>query len=163
MDQVENSTIHEEYMRLAIAKAKEGIADGQTPFGACIVKEGKVLSCVHNTVWDSTDITAHAEVCAIRQACESAQSINLEGSVIYSTCEPCPMCFSACHWARIDTIIYGADIADAQEAGFHELEISNTKMKELGLSPVKVIDGFLKEECVALFDLWSRQDNKKAY
>jgi guanine deaminase len=153
----------ETYMRLAIAKAQEGIKKGQTPFGACIVKNGKVLGCAHNTVWGTTDITAHAEICTIREACRNIASINLEGSTIYSTCEPCPMCFSACHWARMDTIVYGAGIADAQAAGFHELAISNAHMKELGQSSLKVVSGFLVEECVALFEVWSRQKNKKTY
>ncbi|HQP09912.1 MAG TPA: nucleoside deaminase [Candidatus Omnitrophota bacterium] len=153
----------EKYMRLAIAKAQEGIAKGQTPFGACIVKDEAILSCAHNAVWDTTDITAHAEICAIREACRNTRSISLEGSVIYSTCEPCPMCFSACHWARVEVIVYGAGIADAQKAGFHELAISDLQMKDLGRSPLTIIPGFLAGECVALFDLWSRQETKKAY
>jgi guanine deaminase len=163
MDQIIDIRQHEKYMRLAIAKAQEGIQQGQTPFGACIVKDGKVLSCVHNTVWDTTDITAHAEVCAIREACWNIRSINLEGSVIYSTCEPCPMCFSACHWARMDTIVYGAGITDAQAAGFHELAITNLQMKDWGQCPLTLIPGFLKDECIALFDLWSRHGKKNVY
>src|SRR6266516_4264518 len=91
------------FMWLAIEKAKEGIARGQTPFGACI--------------------TRHGEVVAIRQACKTLGTIDLSGCVIYSTCEPCPMCFSACHWARISTIVYGARIEDARASGFHELPI----------------------------------------
>jgi guanine deaminase len=154
---------HEKYMRMAIAKAKEGIDEGQTPFGACIVKDGEVVSCAHNTVWKNTDITAHAEVCAIREACLHVGSVNLEGSTIYSTCEPCPMCFSACHWARIDRIVYGANIDDAKQAGFHELAISNDQMKTMGESSLSITPGFLKEENVALFHIWSEQENKKAY
>jgi tRNA(Arg) A34 adenosine deaminase TadA len=163
MDQINEIKQHEKFMRLAIAKAQEGVSKGQTPFGACIVKDGKVLSCAHNMVWDTTDITAHAEVCAIREACRNIRSINLEGSVIYSTCEPCPMCFSACHWARIERIVYGADIADAQAAGFHELAIPNSQMKDWGRSSLTLIPGFLKDECVALFDLWSRYGKKNVY
>ncbi len=163
MDQIKDLKEHEEYMRLAIAKAQEGITKGQTPFGACIVREGKVLSCTHNTVWEETDITAHAEICAIREACQSVRSVHLEGSVIFSTCEPCPMCFSACHWARIGTIVYGARITDAKAAGFHELAISNDQMKETSGSPLNVISDFLRQECIVLFDVWSQQENKKAY
>ena len=70
-------------MRLAIAKAKEGISRGQTPFGACIVKAGEVVACSHNEVWISTDITAHAEIVAIRNACRALKSIDLKGCVIY--------------------------------------------------------------------------------
>ena len=148
---------------MAMAKARKGILKGQTPFGACIVKDRRVLSCEHNVVWKTTDITAHAEIHAIRQACRKLKSIDLSGAVIYSTCEPCPMCFSACHWARISTVIYGAAIADAKKAGFNELAVSNHKLKELGISPVKIVRGFLKEENVRLFQLWLRREDKKFY
>ncbi len=158
-----SDSYEEKFMQLAIAKAKEGIQKGQTPFGACIVREGKILSCVHNTVWDQTDITAHAETHAIREACRATHSVSLEGSVIYSTCEPCPMCFSACHWAKISTIVYGARIEDAQEAGFNELTIPNSQMKEFGKSPVKVIPDFLRTESVELFRLWGDRQDKKVY
>src|SRR5688572_18464025 len=103
----------EQFMRLALAKARDGVEGGQSPFGACVVREGRVVACVHNVVWATTDITAHAEVHALRQACRELGTIDLSGSTIYSTCEPCPMCFSACHWARTTRIVYGASIADA--------------------------------------------------
>ena len=150
-------------MRLAIAKAREGIAQGQSPFGACIARDGEKLSCVHNVVWLSTDITAHAEVHAIREACRKLGAIDLSGCVIYSTCEPCPMCFAACHWARISKIIYGASIADARASGFHELQIPNTRMKELGGSPVEIVSDFLRDEAVALFHLFAQQSTKRTY
>lgn len=147
-------------MKLAIEKAKEGVVAGQTPFGACIVKNDNVISCAHNVVWETTDITAHAEIHAIRLACEVLGSINLSGCIIYSTCEPCPMCFSAIHWARIDKIVYGASIADAAQAGFHELDISNQEMKIAGNSAVEVVEGVLKKECSALFDFWKIESGK---
>jgi guanine deaminase len=150
-------------MRLAIAKAKEGIAAGQTPFGACIERHGEVVSCEHNSVWRTTDITAHAEICAIREACRKLSSIDLSGSVIYSTCEPCPMCFSACHWARISKIVYGADIQDALRSGFHELEISNARLKELSGSLVEIVSDFLRDEAVELFRLFDQRSNKRTY
>lgn len=155
--------IEEKHMIMAIDKAKEGIEKGQTPFGACIVKEGKVISCEHNAVWGTTDITAHAEVNAIRKACEELNTITLEGAVIYSTCEPCPMCFSACHWANISTIIYGASISDAEGAGFHELCVSNKQLKDSGKSEVEIIGGFMKNECVEIFNMWNNLDNKRTY
>ncbi|MBF0522207.1 MAG: nucleoside deaminase [Candidatus Omnitrophica bacterium] len=155
--------LDEKYMRLAIAKAKEGIRKGQTPFGACIVKDGKVLSCVHNTVWKETDITSHAEVHAIREACRKIKSIDLKGSVIYSTCEPCPMCFSACHWANISTIVYGAKISDAQAAGFHELAISNKKLKKWGDSSMDIVEGYLRKECVDVFQVWLNRKDRRVY
>lgn len=153
----------EDFMRLAIGVAWEGIGKGQTPFGACIVKDGKVVSCEHNRVWESTDVTAHAEIVAIRKACMKLESIDLSGSIIYSTCEPCPMCFSAVHWAKIDKIVFGARIEDAEKAGFSELAISNEMMDKLGDSPVEVCGDFLREECIALFTEWSARKDRKVY
>ncbi len=153
----------ERFMKEAVKAAKEGIKCGQTPFGACVVKDGVVISCVHNVVWSTCDITAHAEVNAIREACRRLKSIDLSGCVIYSTCEPCPMCFAACHWAKLDKIVYGAAINDAQEAGFNELTISNGEMKNLGGSPVEVVKGVLEKECKELFQLWRNQKDKRVY
>ena len=150
-------------MRLAIGKARAGIALGQTPFGACIERRGQVVSCEHNAVWQTIDITAHAEVRAIRQACRKLSTIDLSGCVIYSTCEPCPMCFSACHWARISKIVYGANIQDALRSGFHELEIPNARLKELSGSPVEIVSDFLRDEAVALFQVFDQQSNKRTY
>ena len=153
----------EKFMKLAIKEAKKGIRKGQTPFGACIVKRGKVISCTHNSVWKDTDITAHAEICAIRDACRKLNRIDLSGCVVYSTCEPCPMCFSACHWGRVSAIVYGVRIKDAIRFGFNELVLSNEKMKQLGRSQVKVVGGFLREENLELFRIWSRRKEKKIY
>ena len=153
----------EHFMRLAIAKAREGIERGQSPFGACVVKFEEVISCVHNIVWQTTDITAHAEVHAVRDACQKLGTIDLSGCTIYSTCEPCPMCFSACHWARISRIVYGARIADAQECGFNELTISNETMQQLGHSPIVVSGDCLRDENRALFASWCRREDRRAY
>ncbi|MGQ3684819.1 MAG: nucleoside deaminase [Candidatus Loosdrechtia sp.] len=157
------NTDDEKFMRLAINKAKEGIEIGQTPFGACLIKDNKVISCVHNSVWKNTDITAHAEILAIQEACKALHTIDLTGCIIYSTCEPCPMCFSACHWARITKIIYGACIEDAREMGFNELTISNTVMKQAGNSPVQIVADVLREESKELFRLWSVREDKRVY
>lgn len=143
-----------EGMQLAIDKAAEGVRNGQTPFGACIVRDGAVLACSHNVVWATADITAHAEITALREACRAAGSIDLSGAVIYSTCEPCPMCFSACHWARIRRVVFGAGIADARAAGFNELALSNDQIRSISGSPVAVEGGFMRAECVRLFDQW---------
>ncbi len=150
-------------MLMAIAKARSGIDLGQTPFGACIVKGRKVISCAHNVVWKSMDITAHAEVHAIRQACSKLKTIDLKGCVLYSTCEPCPMCFSACHWANISTIVYGCAIKDAHKAGFHELTISNKRMKQWGKSEVAIVGDFLREENQRLFAYWQSREDKRVY
>lgn len=153
----------EKYMRMAIAAAREGMRNGQTPFGACIVKDGDVLSCVHNVVWNTTDVTAHAEVAAIRQTCRKLQTIDLSETILYSTCEPCPMCFTACHWARISKIVFGTRIQDAQDAGFNELNISNKKLKDLSQSPVELVGNFLRDECLTVFQEWSQMSAKRTY
>lgn len=151
------------FMLLAIRKAREGIRRVQTPFGACIVKDGKVIALEHNIVWKSTDITAHAEVSAIRVACEKLGSIDLGGATIYSTCEPCPMCLSACHWAGIARVVFGANIRDAAAFGFRELYIPAAKMKRLGKSPLVIKGNFLRQENLRLFKSWSRRPDKKVY
>jgi tRNA(Arg) A34 adenosine deaminase TadA len=151
-------------MRRAIDAARAGIARGQTPFGACIVSaDGGEIVSAHNVVWETTDITAHAEVTAIRRACAKLGAIDLSGCAIYSTCEPCPMCFSACHWARIARIVYGASIDDARAAGFNELAISNEQMKRLGGSGVSVAAGVLREETAALFEEWLMHGGGRGY
>jgi tRNA(Arg) A34 adenosine deaminase TadA len=154
---------HTKYMKNAIKITKKGIKKGQTPFGAVIVKDGKIIASTHNQVWSTTDITAHAEIKAIQQACKNINSIDLSGSIIYSTCEPCPMCFSAIHWAKIDKVIYGATIKDAQEAGFNELTIDNKLMKKVGKSEVKIGKKVLKNECKELFTIWKKSGRNKSY
>ncbi|NOZ81285.1 MAG: nucleoside deaminase [DPANN group archaeon] len=154
----------ERFMRLALARSAEGMEEGQTPFGACIVgKDGEVISCEHNRVWKDTDVTAHGEIVAIREACRKTGSIKLEGATIYSTTEPCPMCFSAIHWAGIGRIVFGASIRDAKDAGFSELTISNEEMKKRGNSPVEIEGGILKEECAKQFKDWAAREDHRTY
>jgi tRNA(Arg) A34 adenosine deaminase TadA len=151
------------YMRLALDKARAGMATGGSPFGACIARAGAVLACEHNVVWQTTDSTAHAEVTAIRAACRATASIKLEGATIYSTTEPCPMCFAAIHWAGIARVVYGASIADAARAGFSELSISNADMKRLGGSTVEIVPAFMAPDAVALFDQWLADPKHRVY
>lgn len=155
--------VHEQFMKAAIDKAEQGIVKGQTPFGACIVRKGVIVSCEHNQVWKNTDITAHAEITTIRQACRKLKTIVLSECVIYSTCEPCPMCFSACHWARIPLLVYGAGIKDAKRAGFNELNISNFRMKSLGKSGMIMIGDVLAQESRRLFKDWLKIASHKGY
>ena len=152
-----------EYMELAIEKAKQGIENGQSPFGACIVKDDKVISCKHNDVWSATDITEHAEINAIRDACKKLNTIDLSECVLYTTCEPCPMCFSACYWARISKIVYGTCIEDAKKFGFNELTISCSEMKRLGNSQIELVGNFLYEDNLELFNIWVKKGDKKIY
>lgn len=151
-----------EYLREAIAWAQRGVDAGGSAFGAVVVRthgpDGQPLdapetvAAVHNVVLQTTDITAHAEVHALREACRALGTIDLAGCTLYSSCEPCPMCFSAIHWANIDRIVYGATIADAERCGFRELPISNATMKRLGNAPVRVDGPHLRDEAVAVFD-----------
>ena len=146
----------ERFMRRAIAKAKQGMLEGQSPFGACIAKRGRAVACEHNMVRESCDSTAHAEIHAIRAACRRLKSIDLSGCTIYSTTEPCPMCFAAIHWARISRIVYGASISDAKRAGFNELAIPNAKMRSLAKSRLKIEEGVLAGESRELFRVWKK-------
>jgi tRNA(Arg) A34 adenosine deaminase TadA len=144
----------EAYMRLAIEKTREGIAAGQSPFGSVIVRDSQVIAATHNTVWRDGDPTAHAEVNCIRQAARELKTIALRGCTLYSTTEPCPMCLAAIHWAKLERVVYGATIADAAAAGFHELYVSAKELASMGRSPLRVEDGLLREECAALFAEW---------
>jgi len=151
------------FMGLAIAKAREGMALGQSPFGACIVRGEEVIACTHNAVLATHDATAHAEVRAIREASAVLGTFDLSGCAMFTTCEPCPMCFTASHWARLDRIIYGAMIADAEAAGFRELTISAEEMKIRGGSPVGLTPNVLRAACVALFHDWAAGQTPIAY
>src|SRR5437588_4919265 len=143
-----------DFLRLAIKKTRDGIQAGQSPFGSLIVKDGEVVAVTHNTVWQTTDPTAHAEVNCIRAAATALNTIFLQGCTLYSTTEPCPMCLSAIHWAKIERVVFGATIADAAEAGFHELFVPAKDLATMGRSPLKVESGLLQKECAALFDEW---------
>ena len=156
-------TDDKKFMQLAIDKAKVGISQGQTPFGSCIVQEGKVIGLAHNTVWKDSDITQHAEMHAIRAACRKLRRVDISGAVIYSTCEPCPMCFSAIHWAGISRIVYGARISDAKKAGFRELAIPVRKMAAMGGCRISIAAGFMRKENLALFCIWKKRRDRKAY
>src|SRR5262245_49772388 len=159
----ERSVNHEDYMRRAVSIAEQGIAAGQSPFGAVIVRNGAVVSEAHNTVWLTCDPTAHAEVGAIRKAAAALRTINLSGCEMYTTCEPCPMCLAATHWSKIDVVYYGATIADAQAAGFCELCVGAKILAEMGGSPLRVETGPLQPECVALFTKWKTAALGKPY
>ena len=111
----------------------------------------------------TTDITAHAEVNAIRVGCKTIEDIFLTDAIVATTCEPCPMCMAALHWARVGTVYYGASIADADTAGFNELQLPAAELLRIGGSNVKLHSGLLTKECVELFDLWKANPSKVAY
>ncbi len=145
-----------DFMRLAIQAAWQGLGKGEMPFGACIVRKEQVLSVSHNSAKASIDTTAHAEVQAIREASRQLRMLELAGCVIYSTCEPCPMCFTACLWARLGRIVYACRIEDAEKAGIRQIPISSSRMKQLGQSDVQLVGDVLREESLKLFEAWSR-------
>ncbi len=153
----------DELMRLAIEKAREGIAAGQSPFGCAIARGDDVISIRHNTVIASIDITAHAEINALRTACSETGNVLLEDCVAATTCEPCPMCMSALHWARLETVYFGATIADAESAGFNELKLPAAEILSVGGSKVQLIGSILSDECKKLFDEWRQSPNPQTY
>jgi guanine deaminase len=152
-----------ELMQLAIDKCRQGIGAGQSPFGCAIARGKKVLSCSHNTVVMTTDITAHAEVNAIREANQAVGDIFLDGAIVATTCEPCPMCMAALHWARVDTVYYGATIADADIAGFNELQLPAAELLRIGQSKLKLVPHVLPEECKRLFAEWKANPARRVY
>jgi len=159
-----NHTPDKSYMQAAIDAVKEHMPHNEGgPFGACIVKNGKIISIAHNSVLKDRDPTCHAEVNAIRQAAKVLNNFDLSGCSIYSTTEPCPMCFSAIHWANIGQIIYGTEIADVNALGFNELTISNVTMKKLGNSPVSIVPNFEREPCQQLLTFWQENSAQTTY
>lgn len=150
-------------MRLAIAKCREGLAQGQSPFGCAIALGDRVMAVAHNTVAQTVDITAHAEINALREACRGQSQIFLEGAVVATTCEPCPMCMAALHWARVDTVYFGASIEDAAQAGFNELRLPAAELLRLGDSGVKLVGGIEREACRQLFDTWLANPDRTVY
>ena len=151
-------------MRRAIDEALGNLpAMAGGPFGACLVRGDEVLAVAHNTVLKDQDPTCHAETTAIRLAARKLQSYDLSGCEIYSTTEPCPMCFAAIHWARIGRLIYGTTIIEVARLGFNELTISSQQVKALGRSPVAIYPGFLADECRQLLAQWARMPGRQIY
>jgi len=155
---------HKKYMRAAIKSAYEGIAEKEGgPFGACIVRKGKVIAIAHNTVLRDNDPTCHAEINGIRAACQILKTPFLRGCTVYSTTEPCPMCFSAIHWAQCKNIVYGTAIEDVARLGFNELSIHNDTLIAMGRSPILIAaKNVLMPECQNLLLAW-RKSNLKTY
>ena len=152
-----------EFMGRALKEAEKNILDMRGgPFGACIVKGNKVIAVNRNTVLKH-DATCHAEINAIRNASKKLGTYDLSDCSIYSSTEPCPMCFSAIHWSKISTLIYGNTIKDAKRIGFNELSISNSRMKKLGGAKLSIIPGFMRDEANELFGKWNKLPGKKIY
>ncbi len=150
-------------MAAAIAAARRGIAVGQSPFGCAVVRDGRVLTACHNSVWRDSDPTRHAEVNAISDVCRQLATIDLSGCTLYATCEPCPMCFSAAHWARVSRVVFGAGIADAKAAGFNELEVPADELRRIGGNGMDLVPDFMTDECRGLFREWREMGRGRAY
>ncbi len=151
-------------MHHAIKAARAGLKNGESPFGAAIATlDGRLIVASHNTVRSRTDATAHAEINTIREACRLLGTIDLSGHVMATTCEPCPMCASAIHWANLDAVSYGACIADADAAGFRELAIACETVFAAGGGRIRIEANVLTEDCRALFDEWRRGPNAMPY
>jgi guanine deaminase len=151
-------------MRRAIREARRNLRrpDGG-PFGACVAKGGRVIAVARNTVLARRDPTCHAEVNAIRLAARKLGTHDLSGCRIFSTTEPCPMCFAAVHWAGLDEVVYGTRIADVARLGFRELRISNRTLRRLGGGEVRIVGGILREECLELLREWEQRHAGRAY
>ena len=151
------------FMRLAIEEAEKGIHAGDGgPFGAVIVKDGKVIAKGHNMVLSTNDPTNHAEIVTIRAAAKRLGRFDLSDCEIYSSCEPCPMCFSAIHWAKIKRLYYGCTRKDAAKIGFDDKFIYDVIMGKSKIKHVK-IERLDREQCLAPFRKWSRMTDKRTY
>lgn len=150
----------EEYMRLAIDKAREGVRHGQLPFGACIVKDGKVVGCAHNTILRDKNLTAHAEINTIHEACHELNTLDLSGCTIYCTCEPCPMCLGALGLANIDRVVYGARISDVRMDGYVVLDTPRELFGIIGGGKISAHSNVLIEENLAVFREWEKDHIK---
>jgi len=114
------STDDEAWLAEAVALATANVADGGGPFGAIVVRDGVVIGVGQNRVTRDNDPTAHAEVQAIRAACQAIGDFSLAGATVYSSCEPCPLCLAACLWSRAARVVFAADRDDATRAGFDD-------------------------------------------
>ena len=152
----------EELMRRAIELSENSVRNGGGPFGAVIAKDGEIIAEGSNKVTINNDPTAHAEVCAIRNACKILNTFELTNCVIYTSCEPCPMCLGAIYWARLIKIFYANDRKDAAEIGFDDDFI----YEEIAIEPQyrkKPSEILLRNEAINAFRMWTLKDDKTKY
>ena len=139
----------ERFMGIALQSAERGMAAGGPPVGACLVRDGEVIVAAHNAVISELDVTAHAEISLIRQACQKLRVLSLEGCSLYVTVEPCLMCLSACFYAGIQEIVFGAPISAMQALTESEL------CMDVGeLYPAEISGGVLEADSLALLANW---------
>ena len=153
----------EKFMTRAIELASDGMNSGQGgPFGCVVVKNGEIVGEGNNRVTSTNDPTAHAEIVAIRNACKSLNSFQLDGCSIYTSCEPCPMCLGAIYWARPEKVFFACTREDAAAAGFDDEHI----YEELGKpneERERVMTNLLRDKGLALFEAWNSKTDKVAY
>jgi tRNA(Arg) A34 adenosine deaminase TadA len=153
----------EKFMRRAIELAQEGMEKGAGgPFGAVIVKDGEIVGEGYNCVTSTNDPTAHAEVVAIRAACQKLESFQLDGCAIYASCEPCPMCLGAIYWARPEKIFFAATREDAAEIGFDDQFIYGEIGEDFVKRRIKTVN-FLRDEGLEVFENWANKSEKTEY
>jgi guanine deaminase len=151
------------FMQIAIEAAIDGMNKNMGgPFGAVVVRNGEVIAVAHNEVIGTNDPTAHAEIVAIRRATVILGRFNISDCEIYSTCEPCPMCLSAIHWAGITKLYYGADRYDAATGGFDDKFIYQI-MDGTADSPLLKPEIIEKEKCAQLFKTWNQKTDRTMY
>lgn len=154
--------MHKEFMTRAIQLSIENVEKGGGPFGAVIVKDGEIVAESGNSVTLDNDPTAHAEVNTIRKACKELSTFDLEGCIIYSSCEPCPMCLGAIYWARLDKLYFANNKKDAGNIGFDDAFIYD----ELDLPYEKrklKTNQFMREDAIKAFEKWDKFEGRTEY
>ena len=154
--------MHKEFMAKAIQLSIESVEKGGGPFGAVIVKDGEIIAESSNSVTTDNDPIAHAEVNTIRKACKKLNTFDLEGCIIYSSCEPCPMCLGAIYWAHLDELYFANNKKDAADIGFDDAFIYD----ELDLPYEKrklKTNQFMRDEAIKAFEKWDKFDEKTEY
>lgn len=151
-------------MKRAIELSIESVNKGTGPFGAVIVKDGKIIAEGSNkvTLSHNPDSTAHGEMCVIRDACKKLNTFNLNGCELYSSCEPCPMCLSACYWSRIDKIYYANTRDDAKKIDFDDSLIYSEITKNINERKISM-EQIMREEALKAFELWDKKTDKVKY
>ena len=155
--------LNRQWMRKAIALSQESVNSGKGgPFGAIIIKDGKIIAQGQNQVTSTNDPTAHAEIVAIREACRVLETFQLQGGELYTSCEPCPMCLGAIYWARLDKVYYANTKADAAQIGFDDQFIYDELQLPLTQRHLPMIQLMQKEAWNAVQD-WVEKTNKVEY
>ena len=152
-----------EFLEEAIRLSKEKMDANQGgPFGALVVRDGKIISKGWNKVTTDNDPTAHAEIVAIRAACQSLSTFSLEGCDIYCSCEPCPLCLSAIYWSRISTIYYAASSQDAANAGFDDRMLYDEICRPKHQRSIPMLQS-LQTEAAAILGQWLLKPDRIPY